>query len=102
MRALSQNTPSDRCRRALDLWQRHFAAQSSNSPPVMNKSLTIVLIVGGILLAGFGIYTSVSNGGDFSSLFTNVRSNKPLWAVLAGLIAFIVGSAGWIRSQCSR
>ncbi len=57
----------------------------------MNKTLAIVLLVGGIILLVFGYNAEHSTSSAFSQIFTGSPSNKAIWMIVAGTIAVVVG-----------
>lgn len=64
----------------------------------MNKALAIAILVGGIVLAIFGISASDSFSSDFSRFFTGKPTDKAMWMLIGGAAAVAVGSFGLIRA----
>ena len=60
----------------------------------MNKIISLILLVGGIILIVFGISASNSLGSDFSRFFTGSPTDKSIWLLIGGAVACIVGLAG--------
>ncbi len=60
----------------------------------MNKLVSLVLLVGGIILIVYGISASNSLGSDFSRFFTGSPTDKTIWLLLGGVVATIVGLTG--------
>ena len=60
----------------------------------MNKSMSIALLVAGIILLGFGLNAYHSASSDVSRFFTGAPTDKALWLLIGGLIASIVGFLG--------
>lgn len=65
----------------------------------MNKLLSIVLLVGGIILIVYGISASNSIGSDFSNLFTGSPTDKSIWLLVGGAIAAAIGAGGVLRGS---
>ena len=63
----------------------------------MNKLLSIVLLVGGIILIVYGINASNSIGSDVSNLFTGSPTDKSIWLLVGGIVAAAVGAGGVLR-----
>lgn len=63
----------------------------------MNKLLSIVLLVGGIILIVYGISASNSIGSSFSQLFTGSPTDKSIWLLVGGAIAAAIGAGGLLR-----
>jgi Protein of unknown function (DUF3185). len=62
----------------------------------MNKAIFIALLVGGVLLAGFGINATNSFGSDVSRFFTGSPTDKAIWMLVGGIVMGIVGLAGLV------
>lgn len=60
----------------------------------MNKSISIALLVGGVILIIYGINASDSLGSDFSRFFTGSPTDKTMWLLIGGAIASAVGLSG--------
>jgi Protein of unknown function (DUF3185) len=60
----------------------------------MNKSLSLVLLVVGIILVVYGVSASESIGSDFSRLFTGSPTDKSIWLLIGGAAAMIIGAGG--------
>jgi len=63
----------------------------------MNKGIAIALLVGGIVLAGFGINESDSFRSDVSRFFTGNPTDKAMWMLLGGIVASVLGLFGLLR-----
>jgi hypothetical protein len=63
----------------------------------MNKGLAIALLVGGIVLAIFGISAADSFGSDVSRFFTGHPTDKAMWMLIGGVVAALVGLFGVMR-----
>lgn len=64
----------------------------------MNRLLSLVLLVGGVILIGYGIQASDSVASRISRFFTNSPTDKTIWLLLAGVVAAVLG----IVSLCRR
>ena len=60
----------------------------------MNKPISLVLLVGGIILIVYGANASDSLGSDFSRFFTGSPTDKTIWLLIAGAAATIIGLSG--------
>ena len=65
----------------------------------MNKSLSIALLAGGILLIVFGVNASNSFGSDVSRFFTGSPTDKAIWMMVGGVVAAVVGLLGLTRGS---
>ena len=63
----------------------------------MNKSMSAVLLVVGVILLVFGFNAYHSASSDVSRLFTGAPTDKALWLLIGGLAAGIVGFLGLVR-----
>ncbi len=63
----------------------------------MNKGLAIALLVGGIVLAIFGISAADSFSSDFSRFFTGKPTDKAMWMLIGGIVAAVIGLFGVMR-----
>jgi hypothetical protein len=60
----------------------------------MNKSISIALLIGGIVLIIFGISANDSAASGFSRFFTGSPTDKTMWLLIGGAVAAAVGGAG--------
>ena len=65
----------------------------------MNKSISLALVVGGIILIVYGAAASDSMGSGFSRFFTGSPTDKTLWLLIGGAIATVVGGTGLLRGS---
>jgi hypothetical protein len=63
----------------------------------MNRAIAVALLVGGIVLAIFGITAADSFGSDVSRFFTGNPTDKAMWMLIAGAAAVAVGLFGLVR-----
>ncbi|HLP78822.1 MAG TPA: DUF3185 family protein [Candidatus Paceibacterota bacterium] len=64
----------------------------------MNKALSLAFLVGGVILAVFGLSAADSFSSDVSRFFTGSPTDKAVWMMIAGIVLAIVGLVGAIRS----
>lgn len=67
----------------------------------MNKLISAILLVGGILLIVYGVNASNSIGSDFSRIFTGSPTDKSIWMLIGGCVAALVGAGGLMRGSRS-
>jgi uncharacterized protein DUF3185 len=60
----------------------------------MNKTISLAILAGGILLAVFGIAAVNSTGSDISRFFTGAPTDRAMWMLVGGVVAGIFGLAG--------
>jgi hypothetical protein len=63
----------------------------------MNKIISLVLLVGGIILIIAGVNATNSFNSDVSRFFTGSPTDKAVWMLIGGCIAAIVGLTGTVR-----
>ena len=68
---------------------------------IMNKIISLVLLVGGIGLIIDGISASDSIGSSFSRFFTGSPTDKAMWLLIGGSVASVVGLVGLLRGSKS-
>ncbi|HWA08792.1 MAG TPA: DUF3185 family protein [Opitutaceae bacterium] len=68
----------------------------------MNKAVSLVLLVAGVILIGYGLNASDSIGSSFSRAFTGSPTDKTLWFLIGGAAAAIIGGAGMLRGSSSK
>lgn len=67
----------------------------------MDKTLALVILIGGILLVIYGISASNSVSSDISRVFTDAPTDKAIWILVGGVVVSIVGLAGLMRGSRS-
>jgi len=68
----------------------------------MNKLISLVLLVGGILLIISGVLSADSLGSDISRFFTGSVTDKSIWMLIGGIAAAGLGASGlWRGSKSS-
>ena len=65
----------------------------------MNRTLSLVVLVGGIVLIGYGLSASDSIGSDFSRVFTGSPTDTTIWLLIGGIAAVVVGGTGLLRGS---
>jgi len=63
----------------------------------MNKSISVALLVVGVVLTVWGISASDSVGSGFSRFFTGAPTDKTVWLLVSGILVGIVGLIGVVR-----
>ncbi len=63
----------------------------------MNKSISIALLVVGVVLTVWGISASDSVGSGVSRFFTGAPTDKTVWLLVSGILVGIVGLFGVVR-----
>ncbi|HMJ88249.1 MAG TPA: DUF3185 family protein [Candidatus Acidoferrum sp.] len=63
----------------------------------MNREIAITLLVGGIVLAIFGISAADSFSSEVSRFFTGNPTDKAMWMLIGGVAAVVVGTFGLMR-----
>ena len=63
----------------------------------MNKVISLVLLVGGIVLIILGTQATNSFASDVSRFFTGSPTDKAVWMLIAGLLAGVIGLVGVMR-----
>lgn len=67
----------------------------------MNKITSLVLLLTGVALIGFGVHASNSIGSDFSKFFTGAPTEKSIWLLLGGVLLAAVGAGGLLTGSKS-
>jgi len=79
--------------------------EKSSTPPlpsnIMNRPLSLALLVGGIILIIYGIAAADSISSSFSRAFTGNPTDKSIWLLVGGAAAAIVGATGLLRGSKS-
>jgi hypothetical protein len=68
---------------------------------IMNKFISLALLVGGIVLIIYGIAASDSLSSSFSRFFTGSPTDKTMWLLIGGTVAGVIGLFGMLRGSKS-
>ena len=67
----------------------------------MDKTIALVILVGGILLVIFALIASDSIISDISKAFTDSPTDKSMWMLVGGIVVTGIGLAGVLRGSRS-
>jgi hypothetical protein len=67
----------------------------------MNRTLSLVLLVAGVVLIVVGVTATNSFSSDVSRFFTGSPTDKAIWMLIGGVAAAMVGLAGVLRGARS-
>jgi hypothetical protein len=67
----------------------------------MDKSISMVLLVVGVVLIAFGLHAYHSASSDVSRFFTGAPTDKALWLLIGGLAAGIIGGVSLTQNKAS-
>ncbi len=65
----------------------------------MNRTVSLILLVAGIILLVYGLFALDSIGSSFSRFFTGSPTDKTMWLLIGGAVCAVVGGAGITRSS---
>ena len=65
----------------------------------MNKLISLVFLVGGIVLIVLGVNAMHSFSSDVSRFFTGSPTDKAVWMLIGGIVAAIIGLTGTLRGS---
>ena len=65
----------------------------------MIKTISVVLLVGGVVLIILGVQATNSFSSDVSRFFTGSPTNKAVWMLIGGIVAGIIGLIGVMRGS---
>jgi hypothetical protein len=60
----------------------------------MNKSISLAMLVGGLVLLVFGVMSVDSFGSDVSRFFTGAPTDKAIWMLIGGAVIALAGLSG--------
>lgn len=63
----------------------------------MDRTVSIILLVLGIVLIAFGVSAADSLGSDISRFFTGAPTDRAVWLLIAGVVTAVVGVSGLVR-----
>ena len=67
----------------------------------MNKSISLALLIGGIILIIYGVSANDSTASGVSRFFTGNPTDKTMWLLIGGAIASVVGGIGLLGGSKS-
>jgi len=67
----------------------------------MDKTISLAILAGGILLLIFGVSASNSFSSDISRVFTDAPTDKAIWMLVGGVVVSIIGLVGLLRGSRS-
>lgn len=76
-----------------------IAPLGANPRTNMNRPLSLVLLVVGVILVIYGINASTSVGSDVSRAVTGTPTDKSMWLLIGGAVLAIVGLVGSLRGR---
>jgi Protein of unknown function (DUF3185) len=65
----------------------------------MNKTISLAVLAGGIVLLMLGINAYDSTNSDISRFFTGAATDKSLWLLAGGVAVTVLGLIGFSRSS---
>lgn len=65
----------------------------------MNKTVSLALLIGGVILMIYGIQATKSFGSDVSRFFTGAPTDKAIWMLIGGIAAALTGLIGTLRTS---
>jgi hypothetical protein len=65
----------------------------------MNRTLSSVVLLVGLVLIALGFNESESVASDFSRLFTDEQTDRALWLLIGGGALALIGGAGLFRGE---
>ena len=74
-----------------------FAAANHQGVFIINKGISVALLVVGVVLIVWGINASESFSSDVSRVFTGSPTDEAVWLLIGGIVAAIVGLFGLLR-----
>lgn len=63
----------------------------------MNRTISLALLVGGVILMIIGINATNSFSSDVSRFFTGSPSDKAVWMLIGGSVAAVIGLVSTLR-----
>ena len=71
----------------------------TRSIQIMNKPISLALLVGGIILIVYGISASNSTASGFSRFFSGNPTDRTMWLLIGFAIAAVIGTVGLVRGS---
>ena len=66
---------------------------------IMNKIISLALLIGGVALMIIGINATNSFSSDVSRFFTGSPTDKAIWMLIGGIVATVIGLMGMLRGS---
>lgn len=63
----------------------------------MNRTVSLALLVGGVILMIIGINATNSFSSDVSRFFTGSPTDKAVWLLIGGSVAAVIGLVSTLR-----
>lgn len=63
----------------------------------MSKPVSLILLVVGVVLIGWGLSAADSIGSQFSEFFTGTPTDETVWLIVGGVAAVVLGLFGLMR-----
>jgi len=67
----------------------------------MDKTISLAILAGGIMLVIFGVNASNSVSSDISRVFTDAPTDKAIWMLVGGIVVTVIGAMGLLRGSRS-
>lgn len=65
----------------------------------MNKSISLAILAGGIMLLLFGMSEMNSVNSSISRIFNGSPSDRSVWMLIGGVMMTVAGAAGLVLSS---
>jgi hypothetical protein len=65
----------------------------------MNRTVSLALLVGGIILMVVGVNATNSFSSDVSRFFTGSPTDKAVWMLIGGSVAAMIGLVSTLRGS---
>ncbi len=65
----------------------------------MNRTISIAILAGGIILLIAGINAYDSTSSDIARFFTGSATDKAIWMLIGGVVVTVLGLAGLVRGS---
>ena len=64
----------------------------------MNRTISLVLLIAGVVLLVYGLFALDSIGSSFSRFFTGSPTDKTMWMLIGGAVCATIGLVGVTRT----
>ena len=78
--------------------ERNHRILKYSKPKIMNKAISLTLIIDSVILIAWSFQASDSIGSDFSRFFTGSPTDKSMWMLIGGAVAATIGASGLLFS----